>query len=74
MGPKVGAVGVHVGGVGGGGLGLAPRYPLPVHVLPAVSVHRHEVRHHGVYGAGVQARDGDAFNREHSPGEGKKMK
>ena len=65
--PEVGRVRVHVDGVGGGGLRLAARHPVPVHVLPPVVVDGDEVENEGVHGVGVKAADAAAEDGEHAP-------
>lgn len=55
VGPKIGRVWVDVDAAGRLRLWFAPRYPLPVHIFPAVVVSRHEVQQERVHGIGVQA-------------------
>lgn len=55
VGPKIGRVWMDVDAAGCLRLWFAPRYPLPVHILPAVVVCRHEVQQERVHGIGVQA-------------------
>jgi len=49
VGSKVGAVRVHIHRVGRGRFGLAPRQPLPVHVLPPVRVDLHKLEEDRVH-------------------------
>ena len=55
VGAEVGRVGVHVDRRSAGGLSLASRHPVTVHVLPALLVHGPEVDQHRVHGARIQA-------------------
>ena len=67
--PEVGRVRVDVGRAGRRGVGLTARYPLAVHVLPAVLIGRGEVQEDGVHGVGVQTAHGGREDGEHPPGE-----
>lgn len=69
VGPEVGRVWVDVDAAGRLRLWLAPRYPLPIHILPAVVVSRHEVQQEGVHGIGVQTGHIHLQHWEHPPGK-----
>lgn len=65
VGPEVGGVWVDVDAAVAGDLRLARGHPLPVDILPAVTVRGDKVQQEGVHGIGVQPRDTDLEDREH---------
>ena len=65
VGAEVGGVWVDVDGGSAGGLSLASRHPVAVHVLPALLVDGTEVDQHGVHGARVEAGYRHADDGEH---------
>lgn len=69
VGPEVGRIWVDVDAAGRLRLRLAPRYPLPIHILPAVIVSRDEVQQEGIHGIGVQTRNVHLQHRKHPPGK-----
>lgn len=65
MGPEVGRVGVDVDTAVAGDLWLARGHPLPIDILPAVTVRRDKVQQERVHGIGVQSCDTNFQDREH---------